>query len=82
MDIIEMARNIGREIQKDDRYLKMQLAIQNTDGDAALQDLIGQYNLKRMSLDNEVRKEDRDQDKIQAFSQELNGLYEKIMQVP
>ncbi len=82
MDVIELAREIGKEIQKDDRYLKMQLAIQNTDKDAALQDLIGQYNLKRMSLDTEVQKPDSDQEKVQAFSQELRGLYAKIMENP
>lgn len=82
MDVIELAREIGKEIQKDDRYLKMQLAIQNTDKDAVLQDLIGQYNLRRMSLDTEVQKPDSDQEKVQAFSQELRGLYAKIMENP
>jgi cell fate (sporulation/competence/biofilm development) regulator YlbF (YheA/YmcA/DUF963 family) len=80
MDVIELAREIGKEIQKDDRYLKMQLAIQNTDKDTVLQDLIGQYNLKRMSLDTEVQKPESDQEKVQAFSQELRGLYAKIME--
>ena len=80
MDVIELAREIGKEIQKDDRYLKMQLAIQNTDKDTVLQDLIGQYNLKRMSLDTEVQKSESDQEKVQAFSQELRALYAKIME--
>ena len=82
MDIIEMARDLGREIQKDERYLKFQLAVQNTDGDRKLQDLIGQYNLKRMALQTEGRKSDRDQLKMQAYSQELNALYETIMKIP
>lgn len=82
MDIIQMTRELGKEIQKDDRYLKMQLAVQNTDDDAGLQDLIGQYNLKRMALESEARKQDRDQEKLQAYQQELNGLYETIMQIP
>ena len=82
MDVIELAREIGKEIQKDERYLKMQLAIQNTDKDAVLQDLIGQYTLKRMSLDTEVQKPESDQEKVQAFSQELRGLYAKIMENP
>lgn len=82
MDIIQMARDLGKEIQKDERYLNMQVAVQNTDKDAKLQDLIGQYNLKRMSLESEIQKPDRDQDKIQAYQQELNGLYESIMKIP
>ncbi|MCI1964903.1 MAG: YlbF family regulator [Oscillospiraceae bacterium] len=82
MDIIQMTRDLCKEIQKDDRYLKMQLAVQNTDGDKHLQDMIGQYNLKRMSMESEVRKQDRDQEKLQAYQQELNGLYETIMKIP
>jgi cell fate (sporulation/competence/biofilm development) regulator YlbF (YheA/YmcA/DUF963 family) len=82
MDVIELAREIGKEIQKDDRYLKMQLAIQNTDKDTVLQDLIGQYNLKRMSLDTEVQNPESDQEKVQAYSQELRALYAKITENP
>lgn len=82
MDIIEMTRNLGREIQKDERFLKMQLAIQNTDNDRGLQDLIGQYNLKRIAIDNEAQKQNRDEAKVKAFSQELRGLYEQIMRNP
>lgn len=46
MDIIEQARELGRQIQKDDRYLKVQIAQQNSDNDKELQALIGEFNLK------------------------------------
>lgn len=82
MDIIQMTRELGKEIQKDERYLKMQLAVQNTDNDGHLQDMIGQYNLKRMALETEAQKQDRDQQKVQAYQQELSGLYETIMKIP
>ena len=80
MDIIELSRQLGREIQKDERYLDMQLAIQETDKNKALQDLIGQYNLKRTALDGEVSKQERDEDKVRACQQELRALYLKIME--
>lgn len=82
MDIIDMARELGKAIQKDERYLNLQLAAQNTDDDAKLQELIGQYNLKRMSLETETQKSDRDPQKMQAYHQELEGLYETIMRIP
>ena len=50
MDIIEQARELGRQIQKDDRYLKVQIAQQNSDNDKELQALIGEFNLKRMNI--------------------------------
>ncbi len=82
MDIIGLTREIGKEIQKDERYLKMRIALQAADEDEKLQDLIGQYNLKRMSLQNELQKQDRDEDKVKTFQQELNGLYASVMKNP
>lgn len=82
MDIINLAREIGKELQKDERYLKMRIALQAADEDEKLQDLIGQYNLKRMSLQNELQKQDRDEEKVKAFQQELNGLYASVMKIP
>jgi cell fate (sporulation/competence/biofilm development) regulator YlbF (YheA/YmcA/DUF963 family) len=82
MDIIEQARAIGKAIQQDDRYLKMQLAVQNADEDKELQNLIGQYNLKRMSVQNEMQQSDRSEEKLKSYQQEMNGLYEMIMKNP
>ena len=41
MDIIELTREIGRELQKDERYLAMRAASEGCDGDAVLQNMIG-----------------------------------------
>jgi cell fate (sporulation/competence/biofilm development) regulator YlbF (YheA/YmcA/DUF963 family) len=80
MDIISLAREIGKELQNDDRYLNMQLAKQNSDDDQQLQNLIGEFNLKRMAINNESQKEEQDQDKMQALNQELRHVYAQIMQ--
>ncbi len=56
MDIIEQARELGRQIQKDDRYLKVQIAQQNSDNDKELQSLIGEFNLKRMNINTEAQR--------------------------
>lgn len=80
MDIISLAREIGKEIQKDQRYLNMQLAKQNSDDDQKLQDLIGEFNLKRMAINNEAQKSEQDTDKMQALNQELRHVYAQIMQ--
>lgn len=82
MDIISLAREIGKELQKDERYLNMQLAQQNTDNDQELQNLIGEFNLKRMAINNEAQKELQDQEKMQALNQELRAVYAQIMQNP
>ena len=79
MDIIEQARELGRQIQKDDRYLKVQIAQQNSDNDQELQALIGDFNLKRMNINTEAQKEDRNEEKLQKLNQELRTCYASIM---
>ena len=68
MDIIELAREIGRELQKDPNYLAMRAASDACDKDTELQNLIGQFNLTRMSLSNEAQKEQSDEQKIQQLN--------------
>lgn len=56
MDIIEKARELGRLIQEEDSYKKLQDAQKNADADMELQRLISEFNLKRMSINNEASK--------------------------
>lgn len=78
-DIIELAREIGRQLQKNENYIKFQLAKQATEEDKELQDLIGEFNLKRMAISNEVSKADRDEEKLQQYNKEMRSAYAKIM---
>lgn len=79
MDIIELSREIGKKIQKEDAYINLQLAQQNSDEDKELQDLIGEFNLKRMAINNEASKENKDEDKMKTLNDELRACYAKIM---
>lgn len=79
MELIEMARELGKAIQKEDSYLKLQIAKQQSDEDKELQEMIGQFNLKRMAINNEATKTDRDDEKLQALNTEMREVYEKIM---
>ena len=79
MDIIELAREIGKKIQSDDMYIKLKIAKQNSDEDKKLQDLIGEFNLKRIAINNEATKDERDEKKLQELNEELRELYSTIM---
>ena len=57
--IIEMARSLGRALQNDDRFVRTQLAQNAADEDKELQDLIGEFNLKRIALNQETTREER-----------------------
>ncbi len=58
----------------------MQLARQASDEDQALQDAIGEFNLKRMAINNEAQKEDRDEETLKRLNEEFRAVYAKIMQ--
>ncbi len=79
MDIIKMAREIGKAIQQEDAYVKLQIAQQNSDNDKELQNLIGEFNLKRIAINNEAQKSDRDDDKLQQLNAEMRKVYADIM---
>lgn len=44
MDIIEMARDLGRALQADEKYQRYVNATLENDKDQVLQDLIGKFN--------------------------------------
>lgn len=77
--IIELSREIGKKIQDEEAYIALRVAQQNCDDDKALQNLIGDFNLKRMAIGNESGKADKDDLKIQAINAEMRECYEKIM---
>ncbi len=79
MDILEHARAIGRQIQIDDRYLALRAAQEASDADGDLQRLIGEFNLKRLAIDNEQAAEGRDDEKLARYNRELRVIYAEIM---
>lgn len=77
--IVSMAREIGKLLQKEECYIKMEKERIASDSDKELQDLIGEFNLKRIAINEEGMKKDRDQEKIQSFNNEMREIYGKIM---
>ncbi len=81
MDIIAMARQLGAAIQQEDVYLEYQAAKAANDNDEALQGLIGEFNLLRMSLSAELQKSDdqKSQSKIDELNKQLQATYNQVM---
>ncbi len=79
MDLISKARELGKLIQQEESYINLQKAQKKADADAELQNLIGEFNLKRMSINNEASKKDRDQEKLTQLNTEMREAYSKIM---
>ena len=58
MDLIKMAREMGKEIQATEAYKAYEAAKKANDEDEALQNGINEFNLKRMALNQEMQKEE------------------------
>ena len=80
MAIIEKARELGEELQKDERFIAFAKAKLAMDNDADMQEKIGKFNVTRMNLEQESEKEERNEEKIKELNEELRGTYAAIMQ--
>ena len=79
MDIIEQARELGRAIQKEESFINLHKVQAKADADTELQKYIGEFNLKRMQINDEASKKDRDQEKLTALNKEMREVYSRIM---
>ena len=77
--ILEMAKELGHALQQDERFIKLQAAQAAADADAELQGLIGEFNLKRMAINSETAKEDKDEEKLKELNAEIREVYSRVM---
>ena len=75
MDIIELSRELGRAIQKEDSYVAYQEATKAVDTDEALQALIGEFNLLKLQLNEKLTAENRDEEAIKELNTKMRTLY-------
>ena len=79
MDIIEMTRKLGVEIQQQEVFKNFIKAKAANDNDVELQDMIGQFNVIRMQLDQALTADDKDSEKIKELNTQLKDTYTAIM---
>jgi len=82
MDVlVEMAIDLASQLQADDRCQAVFAAQQAADADETLQQLIGDFNLKRMAINTEEMKDEgeRDAEKLRTLNTELRSIYADIM---
>ena len=84
MDAIKAARELGKAIKNDERFKGYVAAKEANDKDDTLQQLIGEFNLKRENLRLQVEKPENEQDseKVEKLNKELQQCYEKVMSNP
>ena len=79
MDAIDLFKKAAVALQTDERYLALAAARKANDENEALQDMIGEFNLARMDLSNEIAKDERDDERVASLNDKVNDLYTRIM---
>ncbi len=77
--MIENAREIGRLLQQSEPYVKLKEAEALADKDEKLQNDIKEFNLKRLAINVETQKVDKDGGKIADLNREMQAVYAEIM---
>jgi cell fate (sporulation/competence/biofilm development) regulator YlbF (YheA/YmcA/DUF963 family) len=82
MGVIEKARELGQEIMEDARCIRLQTAKAANDADTVLQEMIGEFNLKKLQLNNEFNKpqEEQSKERMAQTEKDLKEVYGRIMQ--
>lgn len=80
-DIIELTRDVGRQLQKEEAYIAYQMAKQAADEDQELQKLIEEFSNIRDDIDRETSKDekDRNNEQIRKLNENMRKVYAKIM---
>lgn len=79
MDAILSFKQAALALQQDERYFALQETKQKSDEDKVLQDKIGEFNLLRLELNNEMTKDERDNMRIGQLNFQASSLYNEIM---
>lgn len=82
MDVIAKARELGKAIQQDERFIRYAKARLANDDDKELQDAIGEFNLVRMELDREVNSDEKNDDKVKELNEKIRKVYSSVMSSP
>lgn len=83
MDVIMAARELGKALQADERYIRYAKAMLESEKNEALQNKIGEFNLTRMKLDKELQKdENKDEATVKELNETLRRLYDEVMADP
>ena len=78
-DVIALARQLGHAIQEQEEYKTIMSAKEAADNDEALQALITEFNVKRVAINAEACKTDRDDETLKKLNEEMRTAYSDIM---
>lgn len=78
-NVLTLAKELAAAIKDSDVFASYERAKEASDNDEELQRLIGEFNLKRLVITNEMDKDEPDENVINAVNEEMRVIYDKIM---
>ena len=78
MNLIDLAKQLGEEIQNDELYIKVRMAEQKLETDTEFQNIMSEFNKEKNELNEEMMKETTDKEKIEKLNISIKDKYEKI----
>lgn len=81
-NLIDMARELGREIQANEEYIDFRIKQQNLDCNAEIQEHLKNFNSKKNEINQEISKENCDNTKIDLLNKEIAEIYKNINSNP
>lgn len=82
MTVIEKAIELGLLLQEEKSFRRMMLCKDANNNDNELQDMIGEFNLTRFNLQQEMSKPSRDEAKVAEMNEQLQSQYQTVMDNP
>ncbi len=81
MDIIAIARELGKKLQQEEAYIKYNMARQAADEDKELQQLIAKFSELRTKIAEDAanQEEQKDIEGAKKRAEEMRKVYAKIM---
>ena len=78
-EVIRLTRELGKAIQKNEKYLNYVEARKANDADEELTSLMSKINIIQASYQQEASREDASEDKMRAYDEEFRQVYSQIM---
>jgi len=82
MEILELAAQLGMKIKEDAKVQAYYVANEAYENDEALQELVSEYNVQRMAMEEELEKDEPDSGFVEIIEGRLQEIYDEVVKNP
>ncbi|MEG1718702.1 MAG: YlbF family regulator [Clostridia bacterium] len=79
-ELLELANQLGEAITKEEKFINYQDLKNKQMADETLQQLIAEFNLRRLNFTKESEKQDADKELVEKLHASVDEIYAQIME--